>query len=800
MAHYGWVPLDAGVNLLLNTEAHQRTVCFTIDPQVSSMLLTSLGGGRAGGHPTTHEMLLAALIRALQQWCHSSMFTIDLESHGRHPWRDDVDLARTIGWFTALYPATLTAPDGPKPSDYIRHAMASIRSVAHHGLPASYRNIQDRERLGGEYRPSDLAFNFLGHTIDDGAMDANGTAPWHARQDLLDHVSDVDPRELRPHLLEMACLVLQGCMKVELVYCPQVLASSKVHQLAELYRTSLEWVANYQQAHTSTRYWVPSDLPLLTTELSDMEPLEAKIRALPFDETAVQAIYPCTPLQSGLLAVTARHPSEYTIQLAFTVQGRVEVSQLRVAISKVVERHPILRTAFSLDGFGSCTIPVQFAIRDAHFQWQQGETWSDVNARDEEDFVEQDRALGFSLREPLLRICCIGKKDSGRLRCVLSSHHAILDGWSYGLLLKEVKSYLNSPNPVLPEAAPYHSFVEHIYHQDVQQAVQFWREYLLDCPPETVVRLPCDSAVPGLSSNGEHFVNLSENVESLEGVLHARGMTMSSLLRSAWAVLLMVYTGEQDVVFGTTVAGRSIPVNTIEEMVGFCINTIPTRVKLGSPQTTLGQLMKQVAADAAKLTGYEHSSLTDIQKWVHPDEARRQLFNTIMVYENYPHEELNSTSDMIQIFEQTAYEYTEYPLAGCFYHEGTNLRVRLTWKPAQFGQAYIESIGRNLDRIVQKLVAVVDSPTDSDCVVNALTFIHPDELETLDKMGCPAVNMNDSGSTVVDYFTAQVAKHPDVCAIRNGKISLTYKDLYDQALDLAVYLQSNQGLPRQAVV
>src|SRR5262249_12378317 len=132
----------------------------------------------------------------------------------------------------------------------------------------------------------------------------------------------------------------------------------------------------------------------------------------------------------------------------------------------------------------------------------------------------------------------------------------------------------------------------------------------------------------------------------LEEFARRHQLTMNTLMQGAWAVLLSRYSGQQDVVFGATVSGRSAPVSGMETMVGLCINTLPVRTQVDSRDGL--SWLRELQAFNVELRQYEHTPLTEIQGWSEI-ERHRHLFESILVFQNYPFSNAGESISGIEI-------------------------------------------------------------------------------------------------------------------------------------------------------
>ncbi|HEY2738148.1 MAG TPA: condensation domain-containing protein, partial [Thermoanaerobaculia bacterium] len=285
----------------------------------------------------------------------------------------------------------------------------------------------------------------------------------------------------------------------------------------------------------------------------------------------LESIYRLSPVQEGILFHALDEPDNglYVRHLVIELSGRLEVERLKAAWERLVERHPVLRTSLH---WQEVAHPVQVVARRVTLPWE-----------------EKDRAdlqRGFDLAQaPLFRLTLV-RTGEAAWELVWTFHHVILDGWSLLLLLREVfavyAELCQGRQPAVEKAVPYKDFITWQERRDGAAGELFWRRSLAGFSAPTPlpgVRPPLGAAMEEGHSFEERGSELSAaTTAALERMAQQHGLTVNTLLQGAWAVLLSRSSQEDDVVFGTTVSGRSAPLAGIESMVGLLINTLPLRV------------------------------------------------------------------------------------------------------------------------------------------------------------------------------------------------------------------------------
>ncbi len=503
----------------------------------------------------------------------------------------------------------------------------------------------------------------------------------------------------------------------------------------------------------------------------------------------VEDIYPLSPVQHGMLfhALDTSQPGVYMGQLGWTLRGTLDLDAFQKAWQEVVDRHPILRTAFVWERLED---PMQLVKKGVILPVDQ----HDLRNLDEpeqsawiERFLREDSRRGFDLtRAPLMRLTLIRLRDD-TYRLIWSRHHLLLDGWSTPILLKEVfalyEGHVQGKEVKLDKPRPYGEYIAWLQKQDLEKAKAFWKKELdgFHAPTPLTVDHP---PTPGVLDRvfDERTLDLPEATASaLQAFCRKHQLTMSTILQAAWALVLSRYSGEADVIFGATASGRSADVPGIERMVGLFINTLTVRIKV-EPEQTVVEWLSGLHRHLAELREYEHSPLVQVHEWSELPRGTR-LFESLLVYENYPFDEsLRQGMKGLSVSGGTATTRTNFPVmvVGAVHR---TLHLLISYHRRRFEVAAID---RMLGHLATVLTAIVDS---AEKPVSALPMLTEPERQTL---------LVDFNRTEADYphdtcihtlFEAQVARTPEATALIYEDQRLSYRELNEKANQLAHYLR-----------
>ncbi len=335
------------------------------------------------------------------------------------------------------------------------------------------------------------------------------------------------------------------------------------------------------------------------------------------EPSQVEDIFPCTALQEGLLAMTARSSGKYVACQIAELKPEVYITRLQKAWQKVSERASVLRTRIvDLPGQGL----VQVVLREA-LQWQTFSSLKEYH-QDRNDAgkeLQEDGAenIAFGLGTPLSRLAIIHDEAAGKRYLALTQHHATYDGWSAPLLQKEVEKAYSGEEDL--SSLPLQGFVKHVMKQHGEDAMAFWKRQFAEIEASPFPALPAQTYEPKPDTIINH---------SIKSVRWPTcGVTPSSTLRTAWATLVSWYVDSPDVTFGAVVSGRQAPVAGIEDVVGPTIATVPLRILV---RGTVDELLHQVQGQAIEMIPFEQYGLQRIHQ-INQDAKYACDFQTLLL-------------------------------------------------------------------------------------------------------------------------------------------------------------------------
>ncbi|MEU1358154.1 amino acid adenylation domain-containing protein, partial [Streptomyces cinnamoneus] len=419
-------------------------------------------------------------------------------------------------------------------------------------------------------------------------------------------------------------------------------------------------------------------------------------------------IWPLSPLQEGMLFHSLYEQGSddvYVLQMALDLRSEVDAEALHQAARLVLRRHDALRASFRNRKTGE---PVQAILREAEPEWTEHDLGGLAAGpgRDAEltRLLTEDRTRRFDLAVPPLRFTLI-RLAPDEYRFAVTAHHIVMDGWSMPLVLGELMALYDNGGDEsgLPAAASYRAYLAWLAAQDRTEAEDAWRRALDGLTGPTLVA-PADPArTPALPGK-----LLREVPGALAGELTARartlGLTLSSLVQTAWGLVLGSLTDRTDIVFGETVSGRPPELPGVEGMVGLFINTVPVRLRIDTA-LPLREQARQLQERQAELLPHKHLGLAAIQQLAGGGE----LFDAMTVFANFPvdTDTLRDSAERIGAVSVATSDATHYSLNLESTVRGERMEVRLDYREDLFPQAAAEEI---LDRFLALLETFAAEP------------------------------------------------------------------------------------------
>jgi amino acid adenylation domain-containing protein len=523
---------------------------------------------------------------------------------------------------------------------------------------------------------------------------------------------------------------------------------------------------------------------------ADLERLRRTVGHKAFAE--LDDVYPLTPVQEGTLYHATADPASgvYVGQVTCRLSGRIDLAKLAQAWRETVASNPILRTRFFWQKLNR---PLQAVTKTAQspcreFDWRERQ---DADPEAELRALRQDlMAEGFDLSAGTPSRLTLIQTDDDQAILVWDVHHILLDGWStYPVLdewLAHYSALLEHRRPLIPAARPFRDYVTWQAGQSTAAHADFWRGYLQGLGETSPISLR--SHRPARPAGFERMdIEFSKELSrKLDRLARKLRVTLNTVFHAAWAILVTRYSNSDDVVFGSTVSGRSVELPGIEFMKGIFLNTLPVRLGV-APDSSIAEWLPEVQRNLLEIRAHENSPLADIHRAAGLP-ANQELFDTILVFENHE-TRLGRDSDPVRVTEVSIDDSSHYPLALLVYPDDS-LRCRVVFDSSRFATADIEQIAECLK---STLVSLASDPGRSVA-----------SIDTWSRLPRPAVDTSlllseQDARPLAETITEMCLGQSESIALTCGEQRLSYGELLERSEAVASQLRALGVAPNDRV-
>ena len=489
----------------------------------------------------------------------------------------------------------------------------------------------------------------------------------------------------------------------------------------------------------------------------------------------------------------------YNIPGAVLVEGALKIETLERVINEIVRRHEILRTRFEAEN----GVPAQ-VIEEWEPRRLEVEDLTSASPEEREEEVRrmarEEGARGFDLRNGSLLRVKVLKLEQERHVLLYTMHHIVSDGWSMGVLLQEVVALYQamsqgqeSPLPELEiQYADYAVWQrEYLAGEILKSEIGYWKEQLKGLQ---ALNLPTDHRRPTAPSyrGGVERIEIEKGLsEELKRLSQREGATLFMTLMAAFKVLLMRYSGEEDIVIGTVTANRTQ--KEVEGLIGFFVNTLAMRTDLsGNP--SFRELIGREREVALGAYGRQEAPFEKVVEEINPerDLSRSPLFQVMMALQNMG-QEAPGTGELKLSGIGEATGATKFDLTLAL-GEGTDgIAGGLEYSLDLFEGETIRMMARHYVRVLEEVVR------DADQRIREIGLMSEDEKRQALEFGNSAKIDHEREKRVHQLFEEQVERRPEAVAVVSGQAQITYGDLNRRANQLGRYLKE-RGVGTEAPV
>ncbi|KAL7780533.1 hypothetical protein CFE70_010557 [Pyrenophora teres f. teres 0-1] len=485
----------------------------------------------------------------------------------------------------------------------------------------------------------------------------------------------------------------------------------------------------------------------LLGETSDVTQIREEVAASCNTNTSlIEDIYPCSPLQEGMMALASKRPGDYIMQSVLALHDDTDEDRFRAAWERVVQSTAVLRTRIV---HSSKMGMLQVVLADG-IEWEQ--------ANELEQYLEKDKSVSMGLGDSLARYALVRDVGTGKRWMVWTLHHALYDGWSLPQIANLVTEVYHGAE--VGKQPGFNAFIKYLGEQDHEAAAAYWQGTLADCQAISFPALPPAVQQP-----------VADATTAFQCPALARrpsDITMSTLIRAAWALLASSYTSSDDVVFGATVTGRNAPVAGIEAMAGPTIATVPVRVRVQHSHK-VSEFLHSVQQQATEMIPYEQTGLHETAK-VSADARHACSFQTLLIVQpgsngDIAHDALGewrSHSDL--------QDFTPYALMVQCVLADDEVQIIASFDRRAIEPWQVDKMLRQFSFVMQQLATA-----DAEAGIASIDTLTPEDRQQLWEWNHdvpPAIER-----CIHDLFADQAKARPDAPAICAWDGDMTYGEL-----------------------
>ena len=756
------------------------TVSFVFDESFTSKILKE--SSRAY-NTNIFELLISAFGYAFSKYDKEEGLVLILEGHGREEIHKRINIGRTVGWFTTVYPIFVRYES--EISDAIIEAKETIRRIPKHGFDYGFcRNslpvVEDS-----------IYFNYLGQMdseTENGFMKFNSNGMRSAAEnDMIGNLS-------------VSAIIINRRLEISMKYRRSWCSAEIMIRFGEDFQKAITDVVAHCSALKDAQK-TPSDYSAADLSRRDLE----FIRKSSVD--SIQDIFSLIPIQEGILFeyLKNKKTTAYVIQQIIDIGKEIKANTLAQAISLCILRHDALRAAVCHTNLEMARLVIledranEFEVIDL--------SGFDADRRSQElqTILQSDVERGFDLEKDILFRAKYIKMGDENPKLVLCFHHIIVDGWSQSVIFKSIQDYYNQlmrrddyealraeiiqNRAELPNYSNYLKRVENI---DRNEGLDYWRNLICDYEEVSEVK---PLGQPGASSSEiseRHFELNHEISEQLVRFSTANQITMNTIMESAIGIVLQKYNATKKSLIGKVVSGRDIPVDSIEEIVGLFVNTIPVPVNNEDKDRTIRELLSLMQKQAISSLSFAINSLADIQK---QSSLSNHLFQTLLVYENQEVEnEKDANSDdelqlvLLNTREETGYDQTIFARV----QDGI-LCFDIMFDLVKYSNSDIDRYGQRIALVLTQFARSFEGK------VSEISILDKEEEQLVVTDFNRTEHAFNHNQTIIDAFEENCEIYSDKIMLRQGSRKVTFGECNQKTNQIARYLRK-MGVTRNDFV
>jgi amino acid adenylation domain-containing protein len=483
---------------------------------------------------------------------------------------------------------------------------------------------------------------------------------------------------------------------------------------------------------------------------------ESAATACKVEKNQIEDLYPVTSMQEGLFALSIKEPGAFIKQHIFTLPPTLDIERFKAAWTQVIAQSPILRTRVIMMNSNELNQVV------VHSSPVFAEV-SDLNA-----YLKDDLDDGMVLGSPLTRYAIV--KEDATAYFVLTTHHAIYDGWTLSCLFERVSQAFKTKD--LPPAVSFNAFVKYFQSLDETRQDEYWKTQMEEATMTSFPTLPNTFYQPN--------PNRTYTRDTCFTRIKGSSITTPNLVRAAWALTISRYTDSHDVTFGETLSGRNAPVKEIHSLLGPTITTVPIRVKIDKG-ARLSQYLQQIQDQSIGMIPFEHAGLHHIMQLNDHSRAACTFQTSIIV--QTPARATGLDNLGCRRYNDLFNAYQPYALNIEFELHQSGGIILTSFDDQVIDRLQVQRIIAQFCQILEKL-----SLEEAEVAVDDIATITQEDLEEINRWN--TTPPDPLYECVHEAFQRQVALNPSAEAIVSWDGCFSYSELDNLSTKLAHHLLS----------
>ncbi|WWB88058.1 amino acid adenylation domain-containing protein [Priestia aryabhattai] len=620
------------------------------------------------------EIYLSLFSRIIGKYFNKKEIPITLEGHGREEVIENIDLSRTIGWFTTMYPIYLKCKESL--SKTIKETKRKLRGIPNKGIEYGILAQFCGEKYLPKNKPA-ISFNNLGKFSQSDEI--------CAKEVIFLSENDIQQNSYTTHDIDLELLLVEDKQIIKINYNKNFVGANFENYI---YTELLELLESFgeETEKTSKSLNILEQFPIFQGTEGH--------KSLLCNDLRIIDIYDLTHLQKGMLyhSLFNRESQEYKVQLIFEIKGSLNILEMKDAINATIKKHDILKTKFYSDKKGIFhqvvmdELEVEVQYRELPYTHMALENLLTTQYRNID--IENNKLNNF----------LIIKQANNDYLLIWTFHHILMDGWSYSMVIKDVFNYYHSKRFSSDRNASFKSYIEYMKDYTQQAKLKkYWSEKLQNysiLQPNLIHSFQSEEHIEGCYSK-----QIDEELStSIQKFCQKYRITINTFFLTIWLSTLKEIKGTESVCCGVVTSGRNVSVKHIDEIVGPIINTVPFIKKVTST-SSYEELLKEVQTEFLELRDYENTPLSKIYEWTN---IKSPLFDSLYAFENYPID-LPSTEEM-DVKLKEGREKTHYPIV-IIINPGSNVQIKFNESviDEKLRNSFIKVFNQILDKMLQKI-------------------------------------------------------------------------------------------------